>query len=468
MTAYDRFERNLPDLLAELGGADATDLLADVLSATSTTRQRPAWSKAEWWLAGRLDRRPVSWQRLLLVAALVALATVGIVAIGTVLQAPPQPQPSPVVVVPAEPSPGASLAAGPTTWDAVYIRPDPDRAAMLDVVVVRPDGQERLVRRIGLDLAGSEFKLSSFGTVSEHGWLALSTTSSGQLPVAAYGLFDLGDPARAPRTVPYPPVIGGRWSRNDLFALSSAQEHTPTGWMQIAVVDPRSGAKTELGQVSLFGGGPSIVWTRDGSGILDGKNIRLADGGGEAEVDPGTRFLDRRIGEGRATVEVCAATDVGDACPNGPGIRVVPSSGDAVEWYTKTNPDDVPDSAVFAANGRSLLVTFLRKTDQGRQAVLVRMDGPDQRVELGAVDIAADGWNPTIGLIDPDDSTFPIEYWTGPTQGPVDVHEAGVLHMDGTVTPVPSGTLAGYVDSRIADSWPAVGELRSPAASPAP
>jgi hypothetical protein len=85
-------------------------------------------------------------------------------------------------------------------------------------------------------------------------------------------------------------------------------------------------------------------------------------------------------------------------------------SGGAVEWSTATpDPNDVPADAIFAADGRSLLVTFLRTTDQGRKAVVARMDAPDRHVELGAVDIAADGWNPTIGLIDPDDTTFPIE-----------------------------------------------------------
>jgi hypothetical protein len=460
MTAYDRFERNLPDLLAELGGADATDLLADVLSTTSTMRQRPGWSSVKRWMPDRVDRGPVSWRRLLLVAAVLALTTIGIVAVGSALRTPPEPSPTPNQVLPDGLRPGPSLANGPTVWDAIYIRPDPDQATMLDVVLVRPDGRERLLRRIGLDLAGSEFKLSGFGTVSEHGWLALSTTSSGQLPVAAYGLFDLGDPTRAPLSVPYPPVIGGRWSRNDLFALSSANEHSPTGWMQIDVVDPRSGATTGLGKVSLFGGGPSIVWARDGSGILDGKQIRPVGGGTDVPVEPSTTFLDRRVGAGGATVEVCAATDLGDVCPNGLAIRVFSSAGNAVDWYTaKRDPNDEPANAMFAADGRSLLVTFLRKSDQVRQAVLVRMDGPEERIELGAVDLPAGGWNPAIGLIDPDDTTFPIAYWTGPTQGPVDLHDAGVLHVDGTVTPVSSGSLAGYVDARLAESWPAVGDF---------
>jgi hypothetical protein len=469
MTANDRFERSLPELLAELGRADATDLVAEVVSTTSAMRQRPGWSSVEWWVPDRVGRRPVPWRKLALVATVVALATVGIVAVGTALQTPPQPRPTPNQVLPSEPSPGPTLANGASVWDAIYIRPDPDEATMLDVVVVRPDGRERLLRRIGLDLAGSEFQLSSFGTVSEHGWLALSTTSSGQLPVAAYGLFDLGDPARAPLTVPYPPVIAGRWSRNDLFALSSARDHTPTGWMQIDVVDPGSGATTGLGRMSLFGGGPSIVWARDGSGILDAKQIRPVGGGVDIPVEPTTRFLDRRVGAGGATVEVCAATDVGDVCPTGLAIRVFSLSGDAVEWYTaRLNPNDEPANAIFAADGRSLLVTFLRRTDQGRQAVVVRMDAPDRRVELGAVDIAAEGWNPSIGLIDPDDTTFPIEYSTGPTQGPVDFHEGPVLHMDGTVTAAPSGRLAGYVDGRVAESWPAVGDFGPPVPATTP
>jgi hypothetical protein len=239
--------------------------------------------------------------------------------------------------------------------------------------------------------------------------------------------------------------------------------------MSIDVVDPRTGATTGLGTLSLFGGGPSIVWASDGSGILDGRGIRPLTGGIDIPVDPTARFLDRRVGAGGATVQVCAATDLGDVCPKGLAIRVFSLSGDAVEWYTaRTNPNDEPANAIFAADGRSLLVTFLRRTSQGRQAVVVRMDAPDHKVELGAVGIAADGWNPSIGAVDPDDTAFPIEYWTGPTQGPNDFHAGPILQMDGTVTPVPSGALVGYVPGPVAESWPAVGDFGSAAPSPAP
>ena len=461
MMTDDRFERILPDILGELGRMDASDLISDVVATTATIGQRPGWTHGEWWVPelGYRPRAPI--RRLLIAAALVALATVGVLAAGAALRTP-EPEPKPTPVVTFAPSAKPALAAGPSAWDAIYVRQEPDSATLLDVVLVRPDGTQRVLRRIGLDLPGNNFPLSTFGSVSQNGWLALSTTSSGQLPVAAYGLFDLTNATRDPLTVPFPPVISGHWSVDDLFALSSATEHTGTGWMLIDVVDPRTAATTHLGTVSLFGGEPSIVWARDGSGILDGRGIRPVGGGPDIPIDASTLFLDRRVGMGGSTVDVCRASDPGSVCPSHATISVSHDSGGAVAWYTvDKGPNDEPSSAIFAADGRSLLVTILRTQGQRHQAVVVRMDAPDQMVELAAVDIAPTGWNPSISATAPDDGAFTIEYWTGPEQGP-DFRDAGILHTDGTVTPVTSGSFAGFVSGRLAESWPALSDFGPP------
>ena len=50
MTPIDRFERQLPDRLAELAGARTPDYFDDLLAQTARTRQRPAWTFLERWL----------------------------------------------------------------------------------------------------------------------------------------------------------------------------------------------------------------------------------------------------------------------------------------------------------------------------------------------------------------------------------------------------------------------------------
>lgn len=50
MKRFDRFERNLPELMADLASARVPDYFDDLLQATARTRQRPAWRSLERWL----------------------------------------------------------------------------------------------------------------------------------------------------------------------------------------------------------------------------------------------------------------------------------------------------------------------------------------------------------------------------------------------------------------------------------
>ena len=455
---FDRLARAWLDLMPD----EAPDrTVAAVLQAVETTPQVRRPIRWLTWRSQTMNRLPIA---LGAAAVVVVAGTVLLSRAGTSPPVAASASP-PATIAPTSPTPAPTTANDAKGWDAIYVRQDPGDATHLDIVLVRPDGRERTLRQIRFDVEGSSFPLSGFGSMSESGWLALGTTSSGQLPIAAYELFDLSNPTRNPLVLPYPPVITGRWSSNDLFALSSAKVHTPTGWMNIDVVNPRTGATTELGPLSLYGGGPSIVWTWDGSGILNGQAIQPVSGGPNIPIDPTTRFLDRQLGMGGKTVEVCRASDPGTTCPDGTRIRI----NGAVDWYTvRTKANEEPASAIFAADGRSLLVTILRTEGQRRQAAVVRMAAPDTMVELGVVNIADDGWAPGIGTVASDDSAFTIQYLTGPNQGPVDVQEAGILHADGTATRDASGNFAGFVSGRLAESWPALGEFGPPTSSPTP
>ena len=58
MTAFDRVERHLPELIDELAAAGVPDYFDDMLRTTTQARQRPAWSTLERWLPMGVIARP--------------------------------------------------------------------------------------------------------------------------------------------------------------------------------------------------------------------------------------------------------------------------------------------------------------------------------------------------------------------------------------------------------------------------
>lgn len=86
MNDSDRFERRLPDLMAELAPPRLPDYFDDMLRATARTRQRPAWTSLERLLPMEISARPAplglpSWRPLVAVLVVVSL----LVAAGAVL-----------------------------------------------------------------------------------------------------------------------------------------------------------------------------------------------------------------------------------------------------------------------------------------------------------------------------------------------------------------------------------------------
>lgn len=58
MTAFDRLEQRLPELMDELASAGMPDYFDDMLSRTARTRQRPGWASLERWLPMGVIARP--------------------------------------------------------------------------------------------------------------------------------------------------------------------------------------------------------------------------------------------------------------------------------------------------------------------------------------------------------------------------------------------------------------------------
>jgi hypothetical protein len=84
MTTFERFEREIPELMTELAPANVPEYFDDMLRQTARHRQRPAWSYLERWLPmGVLARTvpmrsPVSWRPILVLALLGLLIAAGL------------------------------------------------------------------------------------------------------------------------------------------------------------------------------------------------------------------------------------------------------------------------------------------------------------------------------------------------------------------------------------------------------
>ena len=73
MTAFDRLEPQIPELMNELAPARVPDYFDDMLRQTARTRQRTAWSSLERWLpAGVIARtdtvRQIPWRPIAIAA----------------------------------------------------------------------------------------------------------------------------------------------------------------------------------------------------------------------------------------------------------------------------------------------------------------------------------------------------------------------------------------------------------------
>jgi WD40 repeat protein len=83
MTTFERFEREIPELMTELAPASVPEYFDDMLRQTARHRQRPAWSYLERWLpmgviARTVPMRSLSWRPILILALLSVLIAAGV------------------------------------------------------------------------------------------------------------------------------------------------------------------------------------------------------------------------------------------------------------------------------------------------------------------------------------------------------------------------------------------------------
>jgi dipeptidyl aminopeptidase/acylaminoacyl peptidase len=155
MTTFERFERDIPELMTELAPTRVPDYFDDMLRQTASHRQRPAWSYPERWLPMGVIartvpmRRPVPWRPLLLVALLALLVAAGLVAyIGAPPRLPPPFGPAragPILMSTAD---GDLVSLDPVTGKTTSLVTSPETE---DGATFSPDGRSMFFARVSPD-----------------------------------------------------------------------------------------------------------------------------------------------------------------------------------------------------------------------------------------------------------------------------------------------------------------------------
>jgi hypothetical protein len=283
MTTIDRFDQSLADVLAELGRADASSLIEDVLARTASMGQRPAWRQPGAWFVGASAPEVRSVGRstwivlavVLLMAALLAVAMAGAfgptppihhadVALPSspVPVAPETPTPAPLSVQAAEPSSSVLPSVPPLPsagQGAISGRFTPIAGPL-------PDFQSMLVSlrdgRVLLDAAVSGS--TGHASIWDPATGKITPTGRMQVPGRGGGAVVRLDDGRVA-------LIGGD------YAVDANGTGMPT-YPTAEIFDPAAGTFTSLGRL------PDPIWGFSAARLADGRI--LITGGVTVPGDP--------------------------------------------------------------------------------------------------------------------------------------------------------------------------------------
>jgi hypothetical protein len=433
------FERRLADAYERYLAAAPISIDAREIAANTPAAGRQASRSNLTFFDPRvgLDRRWVA----ILVAALV-LASLVAFGVGRWLDRNTQP-------------PLSDPHATPS-MEAIYVRASGRGDA--DVVAVRPDGTEGIVRHLSSAMLPGGLSFAPNGHVSEDGWIALGTEmapggwASGG-PNGGWALFDLGDPSPVARFVE---TLGGpssAWSPNGWFASPYGNQ-----CCAMQLTDPRSGEIVRTGTSTFLpGGGPSTIWATDGSGLLvvrggagEQRHYGLLprSGGPAVDIVPELAFREPRyVAAGGATLVRCTVSFT--ACPES-GVWVFDDGKAPLEWLGGELPDLM--GASFSADGRSVWLMFDQASGGGHDAVLAIATAPGVITTVWRRALPADVSGLTLGAFALDDSMVVVWLWDTEGEFTVDRGELLVSLPDGNVTS-PSGAFGGFTRGSAVESW---------------
>jgi hypothetical protein len=343
---------------------------------------------------------------------------------------------------------GGRLVAPKTplgTSDSIFVRRDDGAEPGVSVVAVRTDGSEVLVRKVVDSSVPGSGRLSEWGTVSASGWIALAVERNGWPMV----LVDLSDERAEPWVIREANTggIGPRWGPTGLVAADAGS----TGG-RVVIADPGTHTTRTLEMPGgLVGGGPSIVWAADGSGIVSGGSVVPVDGG---DPRPGVGAVfdwSGHYGSGLAELRICSP---GENCPGGDDGRVerVELNGSAASIWQQVGTERALAGSFGKDSGEYWLGV---DHDDGRQVALVHLhDGRQEAV--GVLNRSADWQSVGAPTEAPDGSSLVV--WIDVAAKPAAV----LVPLNGGQPTYHTGNFAGFVDAAALVAIP-TGEPAGPA-----
>jgi hypothetical protein len=354
------------------------------------------------------------------------------------------PEPDRVVTVSPSPTavlrPTAAPVTTPATFVSVFVRrhegPDPG----ISIIAVRPNGDEAVIRTLSDALLTDSGTFTEWGTVSESGWIALGVGHlSNSWPMV---LVDLRDPASLPWLIEEANIggVGPRWGPTGLLA---APGDGGIGANGVVIVDPeaRTTRTVSMQGHGLIGGGPSIVWAADGSGIAgsrDGRSAVIPLDGSAPRPGVGPVFDPRgAFGPGLTRLQTC---DTGENCPgSGDGrVQVTDIEGSPKETIWRQMDQDRALAAGFGRREGEYWISL--DHDRGRQVSLLRvLDGREEAI--GTFNRHASWQYVGAPIVAPDDSAAVVWIDLG------GVAAAVLAPLDGSPSSFHAGLFAGFVDT---------------------
>ena len=426
--------------------------------ARSAAQDLCATAASTFDVDGGLERIPVSSRRRTIAQQGTALVLVVLVLIVGAFAVRPYLGAAPEPVTSGTPTPSVShrtpVPAPIGPFEALMIRGT-------TLVAIDAHGRERTVRDLApLGISAADLQ---FGYVSTAGWLAVEPGGRSNSAGIGHEFVNLLDPGAKPVL-----VRGGfdqrTWSP-DGTRLATTESPLDNGTFAAGggnfpvIIDAATGVKTTLDQhgKSLPGGGPSVIWTADGSGIVVAEGTRFpgftsahlyvapVDGGPLQNTVPdlwerGGHSI--TVGGLQLDHSTCFMPD----CPAGE-VRVLDSSGAATKLYSGDLPGTKLADATLSRDGRSAFLLLASAVPNRLE--IAQSDAARQPSVLATVPVVTTA-GASLG-ISPDDSTLLVDTITNPNAANPAINYY-VVPLDGSPAYASDGNFAGWVPTEVVDT----------------
>ena len=392
----------------------------------------------------RLRQAPRSRRLLFFSLAAVLLVPAAVIGAGALLRSLPDPinqvqlpAPSAVPSFVADATPVPTPLVNETR--AVVVRRTTDGEGV-SIYSVRADGAERLLREVQDSILPDGNSFQEWGLVSASGWIALAEQERPWNMV----LVDLRDSDSEPWIVPDSTLggISASWGPQGYVAAPV----TEVAGGPVVIVDPET--QSEVGRTvgGMIGGGPTIIWNADGTGLVDrrdsgGYGVQPIDGGTFRPGFPAIFSTRGEFGDGGSGLRICAQ---GENCPGGDDGRILRQELDGSSSTIWEPTTTAAASAMFGPNPGDVLVQT--NADAGREIVVERITGGNLEV-LGSIDRPSD-WRYWSMHQPPPDSSMLVFF--------VDLGNeffgTAIAPSDGSTSTLHLARFAGYLGSTITDA----------------